>query len=61
MRTSALFSFFLLAQVASAHQAPVAGQPEDHRFQSAGLQLDGIERLSELRGKPVLIEFWGIN
>ncbi len=61
MRTSSLLSIVLLAHAAGA-QAPIAaGEPEDHQFQAAGIQLDGIQKLSELRGKPILVEFWGIN
>lgn len=36
------------------------GAVEDHTFNS-GLVLDGVKQLSDLRGRPVLIEFWGIN
>ncbi|MBI5852724.1 MAG: hypothetical protein HZB39_17060 [Planctomycetes bacterium] len=61
MRTTALLSAVLLANAVAA-QAPIAaGEPEDFQFQAAGLQLDGISKLSELRGKPILVEFWGIN
>ncbi|MGE0143050.1 MAG: hypothetical protein AB7I19_05070 [Planctomycetota bacterium] len=35
--------------------------PKDFRFDSSGLGFAGIEQLAELRGKPVLVELWGIN
>jgi hypothetical protein len=34
-------------------------KPADYQFQSRSLHLDGVSRLSDLRGRPVLIEFWG--
>lgn len=59
--SSLLVSIALTSALVSAQQTAASGQPEDHRFQAAGLQLDGLQNLSELRGKPVLVEFWGVN
>ena len=36
------------------------GAVENHTFNS-GFALDGVKSLADLRGRPVLIEFWGQN
>lgn len=51
----------LLALLAAGLPAQEAATPADYQFRSGGLQFDGVQNLAQLRGKPVLIEFWGIN
>lgn len=48
-------------QAPSAAQAIQPGDPATHTFRSAPLGGDGLERLEDLRGRPVLVEFWGIR
>ena len=33
----------------------------DYGFQNAPVNAMGVTSMSDLRGKPVLIDFWGIN
>ncbi len=35
------------------------GKKVDYRFSEAPVNAAGIKSLAELRGKPVLIDFWG--
>ncbi len=52
------------ASVPSASPAVIEGGPEvgsviDFKFSTPPLNSDGMKSLAELRGRPVLIEFWG--
>jgi hypothetical protein len=58
-RTALLFASALLAAPASAQFAEGA-QPE-YTFRSEVQNGMGVKSLADLRGKPVLVEFWGIN
>jgi hypothetical protein len=40
---------------------PVGGDKADYTFRDAPVNSLGIRSLADLRGKPVLIDFWGIN
>jgi len=49
-----------LAAVALATaSAPVGDSPVDFRFSKPPVNALGLQSLAELRGKPVLIDFWG--
>ncbi|MFO1053386.1 MAG: hypothetical protein U1F36_14325 [Planctomycetota bacterium] len=48
----------LLSSLAFAQQESA---PVDFQFDGSGLQFDGLRTLADLRGRPVLIDFWGIN
>ncbi|MBL8896837.1 MAG: TlpA family protein disulfide reductase [Planctomycetes bacterium] len=37
------------------------GHAPSHSFREAMIQGQGVKSLADLRGKPVLVEFWGIN
>jgi hypothetical protein len=43
----------------SAGRAPSAGGDSPYQFRAAPLQSMGLTSLAGLRGKPVLIDFWG--
>jgi hypothetical protein len=53
----------LLASLAAATApAPAAlGTDSDYTFRDAPLNSLGVNSLSELRGKPIVIDFWGRN
>ena len=36
-----------------------AGDSRSYRFQKAPVNSMGVKSMAELRGKPVLIDFWG--
>jgi len=42
-----------------AQKAVEVGETLDHTFRSAPVNSLGVSSLKELRGKPVLVEFWG--
>jgi len=58
------FSALLALTVASA-PAPVAGVKVgdlvSHQFREAPLNAGSVKSLQDLRGTPVLIEFWGTH
>lgn len=58
MRTILFPALGLLAGALHCQEAADA-KPSEYQFQSRSLHLDGVSRLSDLRGRPVLIEFWG--
>jgi hypothetical protein len=39
--------------------APLEGAKVDYRFSSAPVNALGLKSLAELRGKPILVDFWG--
>ncbi len=39
--------------------APAAGEGAQYTFARAPVNARGIESLDDLRGRPVLLEFWG--
>ena len=53
----------LLAATAAIAPAPVAGVKigdiVNHQFRQAPLNAGSVKSLQDLRGTPVLIEFWG--
>lgn len=62
MRTLLFPALGLLASASlSCQQASDAkpAKPAEYQFSGRSLHLDGVSRLSDLRGRPVLIEFWG--
>ena len=59
MRIHLTSAIGLLASGAAPCQDEAAAKPAEFQFQSRSLHLDGVSRLSDLRGRPVLIEFWG--
>lgn len=40
---------------------PPAGEKVDYSFREAPVNSKGIKSMAELRGKPVVVDFWGIN
>lgn len=57
-------SALVLAPVADGktkEAAAPATAPVDYKFREAPLNAMGIQSLSDLRGKPVVIDFWGRN
>jgi thiol-disulfide isomerase/thioredoxin len=50
-----------LATPLSAQGVVEIGHAPSHSFREALIQGQGVKSLSDLRGKPVLVEFWGIN
>jgi hypothetical protein len=59
MRTLLLPALGLLVSAPLPCQQAADAQPAEYQFSSRSLHLDGVSRLSDLRGRPVLIEFWG--
>lgn len=57
--TALLFAGALLATPAAA-QIEVGDTP-DFSFRAEAQNAMGTKSLADLRGKPVLVEFWGIN
>ena len=39
--------------------APAVGDVVDHKFGTPPMNSGGLTNLADLRGKPLLIEFWG--
>ena len=58
-------SLLVLATLTAFLNAPAesavveVGDRVDYRFNQAVINGYGLERLSDLRGRPVLVEFWG--
>lgn len=59
-RTSLLLAGALLAAAPATAQIAEGDQPE-HSFRTPVQNGMGVKSLADLRGKPVLVEFWGIN
>ena len=56
----ALASAAWIASFASVAPASALGDgAKDYKFQSAPIGSLGVQSLADLRGKPVLIDFWG--
>jgi len=53
----------LLASLAAATDPapPAVGAGSDFSFRESPLNSFGVKSLSELRGKPIVIDFWGRN
>jgi hypothetical protein len=60
LRIPALIALALTASVAAPAGVKV-GDMVTHQFRAAPLNGGGIKSLQDLRGTPVLIEFWGRN
>lgn len=48
-----------LTGLALLQPAAAEGAKVDYRFSTAPVNAAGVKSLAELRGKPVLIDFWG--
>ena len=49
-----------LAGAAFASNRP-AGEKVDYSFRAEPINSKGIKSMADLRGKPVVVDFWGIN
>ena len=58
MSTRFFASLAILACTASSASAGVGDTPE-YKFRKAPVNALGVTSLSDLRGKPVLVDFWG--
>jgi hypothetical protein len=62
---TAIASLVIFAVMAAAPDAegqsssPEVGDTVTYKFRSAPMNAMGITSLEDLRGKPVLVEFWG--
>lgn len=59
MRISALLA--VAAAVAPAPAGVKVGDLVTHQFREAPLNAGSVKSLADLRGTPVLIEFWGTH
>jgi hypothetical protein len=60
--SSLLVPAFALAGAAGlASMNLPAGEKADYSFREPPTNSLGIKSMAELRGKPVLVDFWGIN
>jgi ABC-type nitrate/sulfonate/bicarbonate transport system substrate-binding protein len=41
--------------------APAVGTLVEHKFSVSPMNSAGVKDLADLRGRPVLIEFWGVH
>jgi hypothetical protein len=57
--TLAVASFALTAGAALGSSSPVGDAKTNYTFHQPPVNALGVKGLSDLRGKPVLIEFWG--
>ena len=46
---------------AAGDGAPAPGEIVNHTFSTSPMNSGGLKSLAELRGRPVLIEFWGVR
>jgi len=53
----ALPTFASLATAGDGGEAP--GAVQDHTFREPPVGAPGVRSLAELRGRPVLVDFWG--
>ncbi len=64
MRSFSKLAVLALAVCASSpwlHAKPAGEGAADYQFQTPPVNSLGLKSLAELRGKPVLIEFWGTH
>ncbi|MBL8858344.1 MAG: hypothetical protein JNL28_07575 [Planctomycetes bacterium] len=68
MKLSPLLSSVAVAAVActlwldaSMAAAPAAPLALDYTFRESPLNGNGLKSMAELRGKPIIIDFWGKN
>ena len=54
-----LFAATTLVAAASAQSPTVAPERAEYTFRTPPLNSMGVKTLADLRGRPVLIEFWG--
>lgn len=52
---------FALAATLLAPLARAGGDAVNYKFQKAPVNAMGVTSFEDLRGKPVLIDFWGTN
>ncbi len=45
----------------SGGKAPAAGEIVNHKFSTPPMNAGGVKELADLRGRPLLIEFWGTH
>ena len=58
----AFLALVLTRFAAATASAPAASLSEnDYKFREAPLHSLGIQSLDDLRGKPIVIDFWGKN
>ncbi len=50
-----------LEPAASAPSSATSAAPVEYKFREAPVNSLGIQNLADLRGKPVVIDFWGRN
>jgi hypothetical protein len=55
---TSLLGLAALTQIAPAQEVELGSKPV-HEFRQKPINSMGIESLADLRGKPVLVEFWG--
>jgi hypothetical protein len=51
----------LLGTLAPAPRAARGGESSNYRFSSPPANSMGVKGMADLRGKPVLIDFWGTH
>ena len=56
---SGMAASVLLAGTASAQDAASVGARPSYSFREAPANSMGVKSLEELKGRPVLVEFWG--
>ena len=56
---SCLFGASLLALSTHVAARPAGGGAIEHTFKQAPVNALGVTSMADLRGKPVLIDFWG--
>jgi hypothetical protein len=56
-RLVSALSIAILSLPATAQDTATA--PVNYTFRTAGIHMDGVKSLAELRGRPVFVEFWG--
>ena len=49
----------LAAPLFAASTSSIVGKKPSYTFREAPVNAMGVKSLSDLRGKPVLVEFWG--
>ena len=59
MNAASISLLALLIQQSISIEEVRRGEVADHRFEAPPLNALGVESLSDLRGKPVLVAYWG--
>ena len=61
LKLSALVLLLASATTAVSSAPAVLGAENQYTFQEPPLNSMGVKSLAELRGKPIVIDFWGRN